>query len=165
MEWANEENWPKERWENFSGAVFRGLKESARKMDLFEEISTEGQITRAAAPFIRLNQEELSVLRKYLALTLARVDFEEGVPARVYPFCGERSENCPRRIVFDPRIRFGRPTLSGHGIPTDILFERFLAGDSLGFLSEDYALTPEEIEEAIRFEAASQGQSLALTSC
>jgi uncharacterized protein (DUF433 family) len=160
MEWGSGENWSKDRWENFALVVFRGLKDSSQKADLSEETPTEGQITRAAAPFFRLNPEELSVLRKCLALSLGRVDFEEAVPARVYPFCGDRSENSRRMIVFDPRIRFGRPTIAGSGIPTDILFERYLAGDSLTFLAEDYDLTPEEIEEAIRFEASGLGQSL-----
>lgn len=52
----------------------------------------------------------------------------------------------------DPRIRFGRPTLDGRGLPTDILYERFQAGDSMAALSDDHDLPVEEIEEAIRLE-------------
>jgi uncharacterized protein (DUF433 family) len=72
---------------------------------------------------------------------------------RLYPFSRVPAEGSPRAIVMDPRIRFGRPTIAGQGVPTDILFERHQAGDSLGVLADDYGIPAAEIEEAIRYEA------------
>ncbi len=56
-------------------------------------------------------------------------------------------------IVVDPRRAFGAPVLAGTGIRTEDVFLRFSAGESLRDLAEDYGLTLEQIEAAIRAEA------------
>jgi uncharacterized protein (DUF433 family) len=93
-------------------------------------------------------------LEKRLRLCLSRVDVESGSPLRLYPFSRVPVEGCPKTIVLDPRIRFGRPTITGRGVPTDVVFERHQAGDSIAELAEDYGLPAEEVEEAVRYEAA-----------
>ena len=55
-------------------------------------------------------------------------------------------------MVIDPRIAFGRLTIAGTGIVTDILKERYKAGDSIEDLAEDYDCDRLSIEEAIRCE-------------
>jgi uncharacterized protein (DUF433 family) len=100
----------------------------------------------------RLNDEEKRWLEKRLLLCLGRIDLEGGVPSRLYPLSRVPPEGCPRVVVLDPRIRFGRPSITGSGIPTDILFERHQAGDSITELADDYGLPASEIEEAIRYE-------------
>jgi uncharacterized protein (DUF433 family) len=75
------------------------------------------------------------------------------MPIRIYPFSRDPPERSPRIVALDPRIRFGRPMLAERGVPTDILFERYQAGDAVAELAEDYDLTPPEVEEAIRYEA------------
>lgn len=115
--------------------------------------SKEG-VERLLAPFAELLEEaDVRWMRKWLLLRLERVEVVESVPVRLYPFSRSPAENSPRTIVMDPQIRFGRPTLAGHGIPTDILFQRHQAGDSVAELTEDYGLTAAEVEEAIRYEA------------
>jgi uncharacterized protein (DUF433 family) len=100
-----------------------------------------------------LTEEEVLWLEKRLRLCLGRFDMEDGLPTRLYPFSRVPAEESPRVVVMDPRIRFGRATIAGHGTPTDILLERHQAGDSIAELAEDYGLPPSEVEEAIRFEA------------
>lgn len=101
----------------------------------------------------RLNEEERRWLEKRFLLCLGRVEMEEGAPCRLYPFSRAPAEGSPRTIVMDPRIRFGRPTVTGRGTPTDVLFERHQAGDSLADLANDYGLEASQLEEVIRFEA------------
>lgn len=113
------------------------------------------EIDPAAAWKILDGRESLSrpELVARLRLCLDRVEMREGVPARLFPFSRVPADGSPRTIVMDPRIRFGRPTVAGRGIPTDVLFERHQAGDSIAELAEDYGLTTAEVEEAIRYEA------------
>ena len=55
-------------------------------------------------------------------------------------------------MVIDPRIAFGRLTIAGTGIVTDILKERYKAGDSIEDLAFDYDCDRLSLEEAIRCE-------------
>jgi uncharacterized protein (DUF433 family) len=76
-----------------------------------------------------------------------------GIPIRLYPFTRDQIEKSPRLIAIDPAIRSGQPCIAGTGIPTGIISERHRAGDSIALLAEDYGRSPEEIEEAVRYES------------
>ena len=58
-----------------------------------------------------------------------------------------------KRIVLDPRVAFGLPTISG--VRTEVIAEFAAAGEPIrtiqGFYSE-YGLTVSDVEEAILFE-------------
>jgi uncharacterized protein (DUF433 family) len=56
----------------------------------------------------------------------------------------------PRLIVIDPECGFGRPVLTGTGVPISIIQERFKGGDSSSELARDYGVGVEAIEEALR---------------
>ena len=112
-------------------------------IDLFiEEVgrlvnaSRDGQIAMASVP------------RAYLK----RVERDPaGVPIKLYPFTRRSAAaDAPAPVVIDPRVAFGRPVLSGRGVPTAVLADRFKAGDLLDDLAKDYETTPQAIEEAIR---------------
>ena len=55
-------------------------------------------------------------------------------------------------VVIDPRLSAGRPVIAGTGLTTQIVAERYKAGESIGELARDYERGNEEIEEAIRCE-------------
>lgn len=55
-------------------------------------------------------------------------------------------------VVVDPEVCFGRPTIAGTGIPTDVVADRFLGGDTVREMAEDYDLSEEKISAALRFE-------------
>ena len=54
--------------------------------------------------------------------------------------------------VIDPRFGFGRPVIDGTGIRTEVVIERFSAGEPLEALAEDYGRPKEDIEEVLRSE-------------
>lgn len=56
-------------------------------------------------------------------------------------------------IVVDPRRGFGSPVIAATGIRTEDLFARFAAGESVRALSDDYQVSSDTVEAAVRFEA------------
>lgn len=86
-------------------------------------------------------------------------------PFRLYPFISEikfntkNSENSlrdleaqPKNIVVDPLISFGRPTLAGTGVPTNVIAGRFRAGENVNTLAKDYDIEETQIKEALSYE-------------
>jgi len=55
-------------------------------------------------------------------------------------------------IAVDPEVCFGRPVVAGTAIPTDVIADRYLGGDSVKKMAEDYDLSEEHIWAALRFE-------------
>jgi uncharacterized protein (DUF433 family) len=134
--------------------VRRGLEDTYGEPIPFAKGSDKDRVAVLAAPYVeRLTDDQLALLRKWLAFRLGRIDVEGGVPVRLYPFSRDPAEDSPRTVVIDPRVRFGRPTVANRGVPTDILFERFQAGDTVAGLADDYGFPAPEVEEAIRYEA------------
>lgn len=76
-----------------------------------------------------------------------------GAAVRLYPFTTSREEPGRRTVFIDPRVQFGRPCLTGTGMPTAIVAERFLAGDSPRDIAADMGLDTDAVEEAIRYES------------
>jgi uncharacterized protein (DUF433 family) len=93
-------------------------------------------------------------IQDVLAGVLQRVEKGPAGARRLFPLTRVDAEKSPRLVVIDPRIAFGRPVIAGTGIPTAVIHERWKAGDSVDALAEDYDRTSEEIEEALRYEAA-----------
>jgi uncharacterized protein (DUF433 family) len=104
----------------------------------------------------------------FLRMHLSRIERNiQNHSARLYPFVispkrvgSELIDQDNRVIAIDPYISYGRPTLSGTGIPTDAIAERFWGGDSIEELAEDFGRTVTEIEYALRYERA-QAQAAA----
>lgn len=94
-------------------------------------------------------------IRGDFELALARIERDKtGAPVRLFPFSRSSIADSeqPRTVVVDPRLSFGRPVLARIAVPTEIISDRFRAGDSIHELAEDYRVGEEEIAEAIRFE-------------
>lgn len=92
-------------------------------------------------------------MRHLLARHLERIDRDpEGLASRLWPFTRSPDIEQPRTVVLDPRIAFGRPVLANTGIPTEVLAERYKAGDTIHDLARDYGLQTGQVEEAIRVE-------------
>jgi uncharacterized protein (DUF433 family) len=104
--------------------------------------------------YVSLSGEGQTGIREVLEAHLRRVEREPtGRALRLFPFVRSllRAEE-PRTIMIDPEVAFGYPVLSGTGIPTRAIADRFNAGDTIQQLAEDYHRPPEQIEEAIRWE-------------
>jgi uncharacterized protein (DUF433 family) len=55
-------------------------------------------------------------------------------------------------ILVDPDYGFGLPVIAGTGIRTEIIAERKRAGDSTKEITYDFGVTPDQIEDALRWE-------------
>jgi uncharacterized protein (DUF433 family) len=92
-------------------------------------------------------------MKSLVKVFLSRIDRSpSGLPIRLFPFTRPRVEESPRSVVMDPTVQFGRPCIAGTGIATSIIAERYMMGDSVAELAEDYAQETLNIEEALRYE-------------
>ena len=92
-------------------------------------------------------------LKEALNAHLERIEPDDtGLAIKLYPFTRSSEVDNPRLVVIDPRIAFGRLTIAGTGIATNVLKERYKAGESMEELAFDYDCDRLSIEEAIRCE-------------
>lgn len=88
------------------------------------------------------------------ALSRIRRD-DRGMPVRLFPYTRRGASELadqPDAIVIDPRLAFGRPALVRAGVTTEVIEDRFRAGDSPREMADDYGVDEADILEAIRFE-------------
>lgn len=120
---------------------------------------------KEAGELICVSNSAQYVLQEVVKQYLKRIDRDpKNLPCRIYPFPTEISigrniqgdlkelSSQPKSIVIDPLISFGNPTISGTGVPTNIIAGRFIAGEKIGDLSDDYGIEKEKIKEALQFE-------------
>jgi uncharacterized protein (DUF433 family) len=105
---------------------------------------------------IEASADGQQVLRQVVEAHLERLEWENMTVARLYPFTRARDIHSPRSIVIDPRYSFGRPVLAKSHISTEVIFDRYSAGESHDELAEDYGCEKLDIEEAIRCESRRQ---------
>jgi uncharacterized protein (DUF433 family) len=92
-----------------------------------------------------------TVMRAVLVESLERVERgTDGRVVRFYPWLNEPSE--AKAVEIDPDRAFGRLVLTGTGIPTEAIAERFGEGDDIDELALDYELDPAQIQQALRWE-------------
>jgi uncharacterized protein (DUF433 family) len=119
-----------------------------------QEMHTDGTnlFVEKYGQLINVSAEGQLGLRDALRVHLQRVKRDpKGLPQRLYPFMGKEPDD-RTFVAIDPRIEFGRPCLTGTGIQTAIVAERFKAGESLESLATDYGRKSGEIEDAIRYQ-------------
>jgi uncharacterized protein (DUF433 family) len=84
---------------------------------------------------------------------LERIEWNpEGFAAKLSPITREEPTQSPKVILIDPQVGFGKPVVRSKGIKTSTISERFLLGESVKDLAEDYEIDTDEVEEAIRYE-------------
>jgi uncharacterized protein (DUF433 family) len=124
-----------------------------------EEFKTDGVdlfIDKLGELFVASQHGQMT-LRQAFDQHLERIRYdEEGLARKIFPF-SRREHGDPAQsklIVMDAAISFGRPVISGTGIPTSAVFERFMAGEEPEDLARDYRRPLIEITEVIRCEKA-----------
>ena len=55
-------------------------------------------------------------------------------------------------IEINKGVQFGQPCIAGTDVRTEIVYERFLAGEPVKILAWDYGLTEAQIQSAINYE-------------
>ncbi|MGA8220908.1 MAG: DUF433 domain-containing protein [Candidatus Acidiferrales bacterium] len=85
---------------------------------------------------------------------LERVEIDPKGIFRFFPFVVEPGPREPKLIEINPMVGFGKPVIAGTGISTAIIASRFNARESIASLAAEYGCTPQQVEEAIRWERA-----------
>jgi uncharacterized protein (DUF433 family) len=119
-----------------------------RKMPLSEiRLKIDGLVRHGKANHPLVNSELLTYSRDQ------RVELDEaGRPRRYFPFTRAYGEEDPKLIVIDPMVRFGGPVIKGSGVSTSAIARYTKGGETTAELADDYGLSPEQIEEAVRYE-------------
>ena len=102
---------------------------------------------------VNISKSGQMAIREVISAALHRIDRDtHGIPIRLFPFTRSNIDQAPAMVVIDPSLSAGRPVIAGTGLATEIIAERYKAGESVGELAKDYERNKEEIEEAIRCE-------------
>ena len=132
------------------------LKSARPLIDL--EFKTNGidLFVEYASGLLNVTRQEQEAMRGDFELALDRIERDgAGMPIRLFPFSrgsiASAADKQLRTIVIDPRLFFGRPVLIRAAVPTEIIIDRFSAGDSVAEMAQDYRVGQAEIEEALRF--------------
>lgn len=94
-------------------------------------------------------------MKQVLNNLLTRIEWDErNIATRLFPFIEPKENNFSEKILtIDPNISFGKPTITGTGVPTKIVTYLYDAGDSLEDIASEYNCTVEQIKSAILFES------------
>lgn len=144
-------------------SVRKALKFAEKQLKI-ERLLISGQLQTSAGDLfiekygqlINLSKSGQLAIKKLLESYLQRIERdEELLPKRLYPFISRAQVgDGPKTIVIDPKVSFGKPTISNKGVTTAVLVSRVDAGESVSALAEDYQLDPREVEDAIIYEQA-----------
>jgi uncharacterized protein (DUF433 family) len=115
------------------------------RKDLF--IDRMGQIVNVSR-----RDDQLSM--DFYFMHLERVETNSKGAFKFFPFVVEPRPSEPKIIEIDPMVGFGKPVIAGTAISTAMIASRFNARESITSLAEEYGCTPQQIEEAIRWERA-----------
>ena len=128
-------------------------------------LATEKFLTNGVALFVEHAGELLNVseqgqqaLREDFERALTRIEFgRHGGPVLLFPFTRDAAAAAeqPRSVVVDPARSFGRPVVAGAYVRTEVIEQRFRAGDTIAEMAGDYGVRADAIEEALRFERRS----------
>ncbi|HVT37336.1 MAG TPA: DUF433 domain-containing protein [Nevskiaceae bacterium] len=77
----------------------------------------------------------------------------KGIPIKLYLPSRDVQASEPSKVVIDPSRGFGRPVVDGVGVRTEVVLQRFHAGEGISSLAADYALPADVIEDVIRLAA------------
>lgn len=100
---------------------------------------------------LNISQDGQLAIKHLIQAHLRLVEWDaSGVPFKLHlPGVGQ-SRVDRSVVVIDPRFGFGRPVLDGRGVRTEVIVERFQAGETMSSLATDYALSADVIEHIIR---------------
>lgn len=102
---------------------------------------------------VNISQDGQMAMREVMSAALHRIERDaKGIPVKLYPFTRSDFREAPSMVVIDPALSAGRPVIAGTGLATEVIAERYKAGESIEELARDYERQEKEIEEAIRCE-------------
>jgi uncharacterized protein (DUF433 family) len=134
---------------------FLGRRFRSRHPLLARELQTDGLdlFIDYFGSHVNISADGQTAMRSVLEAALRRIERDAaGIPIRLHPFACSRIDDSPSIVVIDPRVSAGRPVIAGTGLATEIIAERFKAGESIEELARDYDRPEREIQEALRCE-------------
>lgn len=145
-------------------AIRRAVQYVTKELGIPRPLATEKFLTNGVGLFVEHAGELLNVsqqgqraMREEFERALTRIEFDKasGGPVVLFPFTREphAGAELPKAVVVDPTRSFGRPMLVKACVRTDVIEQRFRAGDSIAEMALDYGVAEAEIEEALRFES------------
>lgn len=103
--------------------------------------------------YLNISQEGQWEIKEELKKCMTRIEKgKSGLPERLFPYVKSDTPDIGKTIQIDPMIQFGRPCIAGTGIPTEIVFDRFRAGENVKILAFDYDCKKNQIQYAIDYE-------------
>jgi uncharacterized protein (DUF433 family) len=110
-------------------------------------------LIEALGELVNVGERGQAEIPEVVSAYLRRIEYRNGLPARLHPVTRTDDPQGPQKIVILPDVGFGRPiTTRGH-VSVAVIKDRFRAGESIPQLAADYGLDSEDIEEAIRTES------------
>ncbi len=103
---------------------------------------------------VNISMEGQLAMREVMQAALERIKRDSnGIPIKLYPFTRSHIGNAaPAIVVIDPALSAGRPVIAGTGLATEIIADRYKAGETIAELAMDYERQETEVQEAIRCE-------------
>jgi uncharacterized protein (DUF433 family) len=102
---------------------------------------------------VNISRNGQIAMKEVLSAALRRIERDDkGMPIKLFPFTRSDLKSAPTMIVIDPSVSAGRPVIVGTGLATEVIAERYKAGESIEELARDYDRERDEIEEAVRCE-------------
>ncbi len=77
--------------------------------------------------------------------TIEQLVYEKELAARWFP----KGTGVP--IVVDPRISSGMPVVFGRGVTVKVIRKRFMAGQKISFIAQDFEIEEPIVEEIVRY--------------
>lgn len=104
---------------------------------------------------LSLKRRDQYALDGILDFYLKRVERDEKFnPTRLFPVIESAIDRSGRPVEINPRVAFGRPTVTGTSIYTGTIASRFDSGETIDELALDYHLDRNLIRDAILYEQA-----------
>ncbi len=122
---------------------------------LSEQLQTDGLdlFIEEYGRLVNISRAGQLTMRVIIEAALRRIERDRrGIPIKLYPFTRSNINDAPAMVVIDPTLSAGRPVITGTGLATEVIAERYKAGETVTELAKDYDREEAEIEEAIRCE-------------
>lgn len=98
---------------------------------------------------ISLSEAGQIVDREVVAHGLKQLTYgNDGYAGQFFPAMDGRLQN---DFAINPAINYGRLSIARLGVDTNAVADRFVAGEKIHDIAEDYGATPDEVEDAIRW--------------
>lgn len=117
--------------------------------DLFIKVLEQGGAEHA----INASRRGQFAIREVVDLYLRRIEFgSDGWPKKFFPV--RRNDLEHKLFAIQPNLSGGHPVIDGTGVRVSVILGRFIGGDSVEELSEDYGIERSVIKKAIEYAEA-----------